>query len=155
MRIVKIILAFLLVCVIGFCLLIYLYPDGFAYGRFKRQTSNYYSQLARACDSLLQQNKNFSKRAATASQNLNGVWMDSSNVLWNDVRISGADPSLPKQISSLHANKVFIEPNRVLIEFGVRPDWVVIWGQSDTQTNTWTLVTNGEGSETILYSERR
>jgi hypothetical protein len=125
------------------------------YHRFQKQNINYYFQLAHACDSLMQQHHIFSKHTMTASQNLSGVWMDETNGLWDAVKISGNDLSLPNPVRSLHSNKILIEPDRVLIEFGLRPDWLIIWGQSDEQTNTWTLRTNGEGYETPLYSEKR
>lgn len=152
----KIILALLLICLIGFGTFVYLNPDGlFAYGRFQRQSSSYYSQLAHACDSLLQQHKAFSKHAMTPSQDLSAAWMDANNVLWDAVKILGNDPSLPKPVRSLHAKRILIEPNRVLIEIGLRPDFVIIWGRDEMQTNTWTLVTNGEGFKTPLYTEIR
>jgi hypothetical protein len=153
----KTILAFVFICLIGFALFVYYNPDGpFAYGRFHLRSSEYYSQLAHDCDSLLKQHQTFSKHPT--SQELKdsyAFWMDTNNVLWEDNKVSVNDPSLPKIIRSLHPHEILIEPKRVLIEIGFRPNFVIIWGESDTRTNVWTLATDGEGLETALYSEVR
>lgn len=56
------------------------------------------------------------------------LWMDADNVVWEEVRLSPNDASLPSLVQS-HPDEVLLAPKRVFIGFGVgRLGWAIIWG---------------------------
>jgi hypothetical protein len=125
------------------------------YIRFTEKDQKYYAEIARACDSVLQQNTTFSKHTEAQNPKNDFLWMDASNVVWNQIILSGQDPSLPKAIRALNPNKILIASNHVCICIGVRPDFTIIWGQDEMRTNAWTLTCNGEGAVENLYVVKR
>jgi hypothetical protein len=95
------------------------------YIRFAKKDQQYYAEIARACDSLLQQHSTFSKHTETQNSKNDFLWIDASNVVWNQIILSGHDPSLPKTIRALNPNKILIAPNHVCIWIGDRPDFTI------------------------------
>ncbi|MGA3283205.1 MAG: hypothetical protein ABSD57_01945 [Verrucomicrobiota bacterium] len=125
------------------------------YIRFTHKDQKYYAEIARACDSLLQQHPTFSKHTETQNSKNDDLWIDASNVVWNQVSISGRDPMLPKTIRALRPYQILVAPNHVCIWIGVRPDYTINWGQDEMKTNSWTLTCGGEGVGESLYIEKR
>jgi hypothetical protein len=128
------------------------------YIRFTEKDQHYYTEIAKASDSLLQQHTIFSKHFEPLSQQhpkTDFFWMDTNNVVWDMINISGQDPTLPKAIRALHPHQILIAPNRVCICIGVRPDYTITWAQDEMQTNSWTLTCGGEGVGESLYAEKR
>jgi hypothetical protein len=128
------------------------------YIRFTEKDQHYYAEIARACDLLLQQHTTFYKHSELLSQQhpkTDFLWMDTNNIVWDMITLSGRDPTIPKTIRALHPNQILIAPNRVCICVGVRPDCTISWGQDEIQTNSWTLTCGGEGVGESLYAEKR
>jgi hypothetical protein len=145
-----------LVLAVGLCLS----PIGPAspYRRFRARDAEYYSRLARACDSVLAQHPGFTKYSSDSSKQVPTkiLWADANDVIWEQVRLSPKDSSLPQIIRKLHPDEVLLAPKRVYIGFGVgRVAWGIIWGQDEVQTNTWTLQSNGDGLVRKVYAEPR
>ena len=156
-RILPILLAVLAVAVGGF---VYFGPmgPGSLYHRFHGRDPVYYSRLAHACDSVLQQHPDFTKHSesATNQQPATMLWMDTDNVLWEQVRLSPKDASLPEPVRALHPDEVLLSPKRVCICFGVgRAGWSITWEQDDMQTNLWIMQSNAEGLLKRVYAETR
>ena len=154
------ILAAVVVSAVGAGALLYFGPMGPAspYRRLHGRDAAYYSRLAHACDAVLQQHPHFTKHAEASGKQLPTamLWMDADNVVWEQVRLSPGDASLPDQIRKLHPDEVLLAPRRVFIGFGVgRLGWSIIWEQDEMQTNTWTLQSNAEGLVKKLYAEAR
>jgi hypothetical protein len=153
-KIVLIVTSLALVVLAGF---IYFGPLGPAspYHRFHNQQRDYYSGLARACDTILKQHPNFT-RHTEASKERRYLWFDENDVVWDMTRITPNDPSLPHAVQGLSPDEILLAPNRVFIGFGVgRVGWGIIWEQDDTQTNRWRLQTNGDGYVRVVYEETR
>jgi hypothetical protein len=140
--------------------LIYFSPvgPGSPYRRFHARDSAYYSRLAHACDSVLQQHPQFAKHSQGSGKQLPAsmLWMDANDVLWEQVRLSPQDPSLPDAVRALHPDEILLAPRRVFLGFGVgRVGWSIIWEQDEIQTNTCTLQSNAEGLVKKVYAEAR
>jgi hypothetical protein len=160
MRAFKIILVLLAVIVTAVGVLFYFGPMGprSPYWRFQSRDADYYSRLAHACDSLLQRHPNFVRHSEASSKEAGHavIWMDANDVVWDQTRLTPSDPSLPDLVRALHPDEVLLAPNRVFIGFGVgRLAWAIIWEQDDTQTNRWTLQSNGDGLVKRVYAETR
>jgi hypothetical protein len=100
------------------------------YIRFTEKDQHYYAEIAGTCDLLLRQHTTFYKHSEPLSQQhpkTDFLWMDTNNVVWDMITLSGRDPTLPKAIRALHPNKILISPNRACICIGVRPDYTIIW----------------------------
>ena len=125
------------------------------YRRFHRRERDYYLQLAGACDGILRQHPTFT-RHTDASKEFRYTWIDGNDVIWDQIRVTPDDPSLPNTVRALRPDEVLVAPKRVFIGFGVgRLAWAIIWEQDDTQTNRWTLYSNAEGLVRTVYEERR
>ena len=84
------------------------------------------------------------------------LWMDTNDVVWEQVSLSPRDSSLPDPVRTLHPDEVLLAPKRVFIGFGVvRLAWSIIWEQDEMQTNKWTLKSNAEGLVKKVYAETR
>jgi hypothetical protein len=95
----------------------------------------YYSEFARACDSVLAQHPLGTNEF---------------------IRISGADSSLPKIIRDLEPSRVTISSNRVHLVVGVgRDGFGVSWEQDEAQTNVWAINTFVESLQRVAYAETR
>jgi|SRR5688572_30701050 len=115
-----------------FCLLL---PFRSSYLRFMHKSERYYSELARACDSVL----------AAHPLGTNEF-----------IRISGTDPSLPERIRDLQPSRVTISSNRVHLMVGVgRGGFGISWEQDETQPNVWTINTFAESLQRVAYAEKR
>jgi hypothetical protein len=139
MRVTRTILI-LLSLVAGFCLIVVVTLRALKsdYLRFMEdKDQQYYSEFARACDSMLSQHP---------------VGTNES------IRISGDDLSLPKIVRDLQPkpSRVTISSNRVHIMAGVsRPGFGIEWQQDEMRTNVWVLRTAAEGLIRVAYEERR
>lgn len=146
MRVTKII-----VCLAVFAILILFASALFSsrYLRFMRKDSAYYSQVAHACDEIMQQHPVLGFN--------NSVTVTSNIVLVDTLRLSGRDPSLPQIIRALHPDRIVISANRVFID--IPPErgrgFGLIWEHGDLATNNWVLQTAGDGLVKTVYSERR
>jgi hypothetical protein len=160
MRGARVILILIVVGVAAVGALLYFSPvgPGSRYRRFHAQDSAYYSRLAHACDSVLQQHPQFTKHSQASGKQLPALmlWMDANDVVWEQVRLSPQDASLPDAVRVLHPDEVLLAPKRVFLGFGVgRVGWSIIWEQDEIQTNTWTLQSNAEGLVKKVYAEAR
>jgi hypothetical protein len=103
-----------------------------------RHDQQYFRDLARACDSLLQRHP----------LGTNGY-----------VRLSGDDPSLPPIIHNLQygVDRVTISSNRVhMVVPAPYHGFGIVWEpQNENDTNVWTLVTACESQERVAYIEHR
>ena len=102
-----------------------------------QRSAAYYSQLAHACDAVLQ--------ATPLEENaLCQVLLDKSSV--------------PKIIRDLHPKCLWLSFDSVTIDIGQGNEgfWVG-WGPDRTGTNMhlWTLVANVRGSQNVVYAEAR
>lgn len=129
---------------------------GSRYHRFQNHDTKYYSRLARACDQLLQEHPNFTKtdEKKVTSENYLYTWLDYKGVLWNQVRLSPKDSSIPGPIRDLKPDKVQLAPGRAFLCFGEsRLAWTIVWEQDDLQTNKWRLYSSAEGYHVDFYTE--
>lgn len=101
--------------------------------QFISKDTNYYAQVAHACDLLQVQHP-----ANPA----------------NSLEISGHDASLPKIIKSLRPDRVLISSNKVVIQIPPYDmgGFALIWAESDIQSNQWNLYTLARGME-IFFQE--
>jgi hypothetical protein len=160
MRTPKIILAFLVLLLLTLSVLFYFSPigPGSPYRRFHGRDSSYYSRLAHACDSVLSQHPIFTKHPEPIEQGtkFSTLWIDANGIIWDQIKISESDPSLPKAIHALHPDKIYLAPNRVFLGFGEsRSAWSITWELDETRTNTWTMQSNAEGWVRKVYTETR
>jgi len=156
-RVILIVVAALAIAVAA---LAYFGPMGLGspYRRFHSRDAAYYSRLAHACDSVLQQHPNFTKHSQSSAkqQPPSTLWMDANDVVWEQVSLSPRDASLPDPVRTLHPDEVLLAPKRVFIGFGVgRLAWSIIWEQDEIETNKWTLKSNPEGLVKKVYAEAR
>lgn len=133
------------------------FGPGSPYHRFHNHDVAYYSRLADACDTMLQQRTNYTqhtKPATGGSEDGPFIWLDANNVVWNDIRLGPDDPKLPEAVRALHPDEVLIQPDRVFIGFGIgRMGWAVIWEQDEVNTKRWTLFSNAEGAVKTVYTK--
>jgi hypothetical protein len=143
MRTRKIILA--LGAIVLFCIM----AGGFFYLssphlRFRHKSAGYYSEVAHACDSVLQQHPVGSN---------DSVVFNSGMTLPYTKALSVSDGTLPKIISALHPDMILISTNRVWIE--IPPErmggFVITWEPDDMRTNHWALQSGGDGLVTTVY----
>jgi hypothetical protein len=117
------------------------------YLSFMRKDLSYYSQVAHACDSILQHHP------VTASNSVTRY----GEVLPFTLSLSGSDTSLPKIIRALHPDDILVSSNRIFID--IPPERMggfgVSWGQNELQTNQWILQSHAEGPGEIVYQENR
>lgn len=123
-------------------------PFSSPYLRFMSKDRAYFSQLAHACDSILQQQPVSSKDTVTLYPGM---------VLSNTMKLSGHESSLPKIISRLHPDMILVSTNSVFIE--IPPERMggfgISWEKDDMRSNYWTLESNGDGQMKKVYEERR
>ena len=95
----------------------------------------YYSNLAHACDVVLQ---------------IHPVAEDAFFV------VSVQESSLPQIITDLHPRELWLTSKTVSLDFGHGTDgfWIG-WGPDETRTNSWTLEANVNGSRKVVYAETR
>jgi len=140
-------------------LFLYFGPLGPAspYHRFHKQNTDYYARLARACASVFQQHRSFSRHQTSGKPlELQHVWMDATNGLWDDFVLSPKDPALPDTIQALHPDEILITPKSVFIGFGVSTlSWGIVWAQDEHSTNHWLLLSDAEDVEYIVYDESK
>jgi hypothetical protein len=118
------------------------------YLRFRYKSTSYYSEVAHACDSVLQQHPVSSKDTAT---------FNSGMVLPYTLSISLGDVSLPKIISALHPDMILVSTNGVWIEIppGRTGGFAVTWGPDNLRTNHWALQAGGDGLVKTVYEESK
>jgi len=137
MRIPRNILLGVLAVMAGFCLLwVYMFQFWKSpYLRFMGKSPQYYSEFARACDSMLAQHPNAANQF---------------------IEIPSADPSVPKIIRNLRPNRITISSNRVHLIVGVgRLGYGISWEPQDGQTNSWAINTFAESLHRVAYFEAR
>jgi len=102
------------------------------YWHFLKRDQRYYSEFARACDSILAQHP--------VGTNL-------------FIRIPVTDVSVPLIIQNLHPAKIGVESNRVDIVIGdSRAGFGIVWEQPfDAPTNVWALDTYAESLLRTAY----
>jgi hypothetical protein len=118
------------------------------YLRFMHEDTAYYSQVAHACDAIMQQHPlNFGGSTA----------LSSNMMLLDTLKLSGRDPSLPEIIRALHPDRISVSANQVFIN--IPPErgggFGLIWKHGDLETNNWVLQTGADGLIKTVYSERR
>ena len=105
------------------------------YLRFVDQDQRYYTQFARACDSMI------SKRPPGTYEFL---FVPATNV------------SLPKIIEAWHPTRVtFYQSGFDILAGSGRAAFVISWHRPEGETNLWALETSGEPPERRLYVERK
>ncbi|MGC3958682.1 MAG: hypothetical protein QM813_12310 [Verrucomicrobiota bacterium] len=120
-------------CILAFGVLRLLKSDYLRFMEDKNQ--RYYSEFARACDSVLAQHPL------------------GTNTF---ICITGADPSLPKIIRDLESSRVTISSNSVHLMVGAgRGGFGILWAQNEAQTNVWTISTFAESMQKVAYTETR
>ena len=134
MRIAKIILITLSIPV-AVCLLVgvALWWTKSPYIRFVEKDQTYYSQVARACDLILEQHPLGTNEF---------------------IRLPDGDASVPSIIRDLHPSEVTISSNRVHVIVGVR-EFGMSWEAQEGDTNSWVLNVYPEGQGKALYEKRR
>ncbi len=147
MRTRRILLA--LGAIVIFCIVaVVLFIGSSPYLRFTHKGIGYYSEVAHACDSVLQQHQVSSNDTVT---------LNSGMVLPYTQKLSGSDASLPKIIGALHPSEILVSSNRVFIE--IPPErmggFAVIWERDEMRTNYWALQSNGDGLVKTVYEESR
>ena len=131
------------ICLIVMCGLSLLTSD---YLRFMGRDQRYYSDLARACDLVLERHP--------LGSNATSVPVDGSDVPYVFIRIPRNDPSLPKVIRDLAPEQVIVSSNRVHIVVGVgRGAFGITWEPRDGPH--WGIFTYAEGLERVAYVETR
>lgn len=110
--------------------------------------NTYYSEVARACDSILNQHP-------VSSNDI--VKLHGQMMLPYTIRLSGRDASLPKIIKALHPDSILVSTNRVFID--ISPEraggFGVLWEQDEMRSNYWILKSSGDGMVKTVYGERR
>jgi hypothetical protein len=104
-------------------------------GQFVRKDTNYYAQIGRACDLILQQHPLGTNIGQT---------------------MSGSDKTVPQIIRDLHPRQIVIssEPSSVWFPVGQgRLAFGVAWEHRGS--NFWVLKTIAENRETTVYTETR
>ena len=149
MRAPRIILAIAAGVILLFCVaLLALNVLPSPYLRFMHKDIHYYSEIARACDMVLKQYPVSSNDSVQLSRDMGLPYTK---------RVSGRDATLPKTIRALHPDYVLVSSNRIYV--WIPPERMggfgVIWEQDDLRTNYWTLRSNGDGLEKIVYEEAR
>ena len=123
------------VCIV----LVALYVLPSPYLRFMGRSTQYYSEIAAACDFVLRQ--------YPVSSN------DSPVLIQGALPISGSDVKLPEVIRSLHPDFLLVSSNSVYI--WILPERMggfgVIWEHDKMRPNHWTLQSNGDGLQKIVY----
>jgi len=116
------------------------------YLRFMGKDQRYYSDLARACDLVLQQHP--------LGTNATTLPIVDSDVPYVFIRIPGHDRSLPRIIRDLDPESVIVSSNRVHISVGVgRGGFGITWEPHDG--SHWGIVTYAEGLVRGVYVETR
>ena len=156
----KIVLAIVGLAVISVGILFYFSPvgPGSPYHRFHSHDAGYYDRLARACDTIIQEHTNYTPHAQASPGHGESafIWLDTNNVVWDDIRLSPIDRSLPEAVRALHPEEILLEPDRVFFGFGAgRLGWAIIWQQDDLNKNRWTLSSNAEGFVKTVYTETK
>jgi hypothetical protein len=102
---------------------------------FIHQSPSYYSNLAHACDEVLQ-----------AAPVANGAFYF----------VSLSNSTLPKLIADLHPRELVLTSTSVSIGYTRGNDgfWVG-WGADRANSNQWTLEANLKGGRTTFYTETR
>ena len=114
------------------------------YHRFMAKDTAYYSQVAHACDAILQQHP------------IGSSGLQPYAGLPGSFTLSAQDASLPVPIRALHPDTLILSTNRLYVGFGVgRVAWGIIWEQDEDRTNSWTLDTNADGLQKRVYAESR
>ena len=104
------------------------------YQRFKRRSPEYFADLAKACDSLV----------------------DTYPVGTNRfVEVPAAGASIPRIIRDLHPVRIKVEPKCVWILHGGPIQFGIAWEQDELRTNVWTLSTACESHITTVYTAPR
>ena len=100
---------------------------------FKYKSAKYHSKFAEACNSMLAQNTLGTNKA---------------------LYLSVADASIPKIISDLRPKNITLTSNGVfiLVRSGHVGGLAVIWAQDEAQTNWALRISNGEGSQDVVYA---
>jgi len=134
MRIVRII-SITLGIPLSLCLLVVLVLSCLKspYLRFIEKDQKYYSDVARACDLMLQRHP-----------------LGTNEVIQLPIR----DVSVPSVIHDLHPSAITLSSNRVHVMVGVR-DVGMSWEALDGDTNSWVLNVYPEGPGKALYVEKR
>jgi hypothetical protein len=118
------------------------------YLRFMGKDTAYYTEVAHACDLIMQQHPVSSNDTITLYSHM---------VLPYTMKLSGRDTSLPKIIRALHPDMILVSTNRVWIE--IPPErmggFVITWERDDMRTNYWALQSNGDGLVKTVYEESR
>jgi hypothetical protein len=130
-------ISILLSVVAGFCLLavVALRALKSDYLRFMEDKGQrYYSEFARACDSVLSQHP-----------------LGTNEV----IRISASDTSLPKIVRDLQPQQVTITSNRVHLIVGQGRGFGIAWEQDEMRTNVWVIHTFAESLVRVAYEETR
>ena len=131
------------ICLIVICALSLLTSD---YLHFMGKDRQYYSDLARACDLVLERHP--------LGTNATSVPVVGSDVPYVFIRIPGDDPLLPQVIRDLDPEHVTVSSNRVHIVVGVgRGAFGIAWEPRDGPH--WGIVTYAESLERVAYVEAR
>ena len=118
---------FLFFILAGGFLLMLMLPFRSSYLRFMNKSHEYYSELARACESVL--------LAHPLGTN-------------EFIRIQARDSSVPRIIQNLHPERVTVSPNRVHILVGVgRGGFGIAWEPQDARH--WRITTYAESLERV------
>jgi hypothetical protein len=109
------------------------------YKRFQTQGTGYYSRVAAACQSILEQHPMPSV----------GLSPDPERAGWFSVP---ADQALPPTIRALNPDVLRVSTNRAYIGFrgAARLHWGIAWFQREDTTNCWALESVGP-AERVLY----
>jgi len=118
------------------------------YLQFMGKDTAYYTDIAHACDLVLQQHPVSSNDTVTLYSHMSLPYTK---------KLSGEEASLPKIIRALHPDEILVSSNRVWIE--IPPErmggFVITWEPGDMHTNYWALQSNGDGLVKTVYEESR
>src|ERR1043166_974802 len=135
MRVRKVMFA---VLALGCCLLLAVWLLDSKFRRFKRQSSQYHSDFAEACDSILLRHPLATNRF---------------------VEVSLSEGSLPEIVRSLRPSRIKVSTNWVwiLVDGSHTDGLAVVWEpQDDVHTNVWNLIaTTGEGPAEVVHVATR
>lgn len=115
------------------------------YYGFMMHSQRYYAQIATACDYLIETTPH-------SATNTVGQWPPGITALRGDAK------SLPPAVRHLHANKVLVETNGVIIAIGVsRLGYSIVWERSpyDDTGKRWELATVAENLRRVVYSRNK
>jgi len=116
------------------------------YLRFMAKNPAYYSEVAHACDLVMQQHP-------VSSNDTVALYRDMT--LTYTTKLSGQEVSLPKIIRALHPDMILVSTNRVWIVIPEMGGFGLTWEQDESRNGYWTLQSHAEGLTKTVYEERK